>query len=112
MLQFTKLVPAGSADAVEEFLGGKPREVPDHYREADPMRLPIPQAAQVLAYGNADSDVPPEFSRQYVEKKKEARENVILVEMAKTDHYDLIDPRSAAWARATSAPTRGACVVC
>ena len=35
-----------SSDAVAEFLGGKPGEVPEHYREADPMELKIPQAQQ------------------------------------------------------------------
>ena len=34
-----------SNDAVVEFLRGTPSEVPDHYREADPMQLSIPQPA-------------------------------------------------------------------
>ena len=85
-----------SHDAVVEFLGGRPAEVPDHYREADPMRLSIAQAVQVLFVASGDEDVPPEFSRRYVEDKKR-REKVSLIEMSKADHYDLIDPRSAAW---------------
>ena len=91
-----------SHDAVVEFLGGRPAEVPDHYREADPMRLPIAQAAQVLFIASNDQDVPPEFSRRYVEEKK-SREKVALVEIAKADHYDLIDPRSGAWAKIEAA---------
>src|ERR1700722_12538065 len=35
-----------SHDAVMEFLGGKPEAVPEHYREADPMELALPQARQ------------------------------------------------------------------
>jgi acetyl esterase/lipase len=86
-----------SNDAVVEFLGGKPAEVPDHYREADPTRLPIPQARQILVHGAQDDVIPPAFSRNYVEEKKKKGENVTLVELPKADHYDLIDPRSAAW---------------
>ena len=86
-----------SNDAVVEFLGGKPNEVPEHYHDADPMRLPIPQASQVLVHGSKDDIVPPAFSRNYEEKKKKAGENVSLVEIKQADHFDLIDPRSTAW---------------
>jgi acetyl esterase/lipase len=92
-----------SHDAVLEFLGGKPSEVPDHYREADPLRLPIPRATQVLMHGSADEDVLPEFSRRYVEEKKKTGENVTFIEIAKADHLDLIDPRSAAWGKVEGA---------
>lgn len=88
-----------SNDAVVEFLGGKPPEVPDHYHEADPMRLPIPQAKQILIHGSADDVVSPDFSRRYVEEKKKTHENVTLAEISKADHFDLIDPRSTAWPR-------------
>jgi len=92
-----------SHDAVVEFLGGKPAEVPDHYREADPMHLPVQRAIQVLVHGSADEDVPPEFSHHYFEEKKKTGENVSLIEMPKTDHLDLIDPRSAAWPKVEGA---------
>jgi len=86
-----------SNDAVVEFLGGKPEEVPDHYHEADPAQLRIAQARQILVHGTADDVVPPDFTRDYVEKKKKAQEDAVLVEISKADHLDLIDPRSAAW---------------
>ena len=86
-----------SHDAVVEFLGGKPADVSDHYREADPLRLRIPRAIQVLMHGSADEDVPPEFSRHYFQEKKKTGENVSLMEIPKAEHLDLIDPRSAAW---------------
>ena len=86
-----------SSDAVVDFLGGTPKDVPDHYQDADPMWLAIPQARQVLMHGTRDDVVPPGFSRDYVEKNKKAKEEVTLVEIAGADHFDLIDPRSAAW---------------
>ena len=51
-----------SNDAVVEFLGGKPDAVPEHYREADPMELAVPQARQWIVVGRDDDVVPPEFS--------------------------------------------------
>jgi acetyl esterase/lipase len=89
-----------SNDAVVEFLGGTPREVPDHYREADPIRLSI-RARQWLICGSSDDIVPPTFSRDYVSAKQKRsvgeKEVAELVEIPGAGHFDLIDPRSAAW---------------
>ena len=87
-----------SNGAVAEFLGGSPAEVPDHYREADPMALHVTKTtAQWIIHGSKDDVVPPDFSRMYAGKKKAAGENVRLIEIEGADHFDLIDPRSAAW---------------
>jgi acetyl esterase/lipase len=90
-----------SDDAVVEFLHGTPAEVPDHYREADPMALSIAQARQWLIHGSGDNIVPPVFSRDYVlAKQKRAgkdKENVQLLEISGAGHFDLIDPRTEAW---------------
>jgi acetyl esterase/lipase len=90
-----------SNDAVVEFLHGKPGEVPDHYREADPMQLSIPNARQWLIHGSADDIVPPAFSRDYVAAKQKhtgrQREDVHLLTIEGANHFDLIDPLSPAW---------------
>ena len=90
-----------SNDAVVEFLRGTSSEVPDHYREADPMKLSIPQARQWLLHGTADEVVPPDFSRDYVSTKQKRsdkeKEDVHLLEISGSGHFDLIDPRSQAW---------------
>jgi acetyl esterase/lipase len=86
-----------SNDAVVEFLGGTPDQVADHYREADPMRLFVPHVKQQIIHGKEDDVVPPEFSRDYVTAKKKRGEHADLVELAKCGHFDVIDPRSAAW---------------
>jgi acetyl esterase/lipase len=92
-----------SNDAVVEFLRGTPHEVPDHYREADPMVLAIPQARQWLIHGSADEIVPPDFSRDYVSAKQKRsgkeKEDADLLEISGAGHFDLIDPRSQAWKR-------------
>jgi acetyl esterase/lipase len=90
-----------SNDAVVEFLHGAPRDVADHYREADPMQLSIPNARQVLIHGSDDDVVPPDFSRDYVTAKQnrtgKQKEDVQLREISGAGHFDLIDPRSPAW---------------
>ncbi len=91
-----------SNDAVAEFLGGKPDTVPEHYREADPMELSIPEARQWLFHGSEDDTVPPQFSRDYVALKKKAGESVQLLEIPHAGHFDLIDPASDAFKQVTS----------
>ncbi|HEX3822555.1 MAG TPA: alpha/beta fold hydrolase [Candidatus Sulfotelmatobacter sp.] len=90
-----------SNDAVVEFLRGTPAEVPDHYREADPMRLAIPHARQWLIHGQDDDTVPTAFSRNYVAEKQtrsgSQKEDARLLEIAGAGHFDLIDPKSIAW---------------
>jgi acetyl esterase/lipase len=90
-----------SHDAVAEFLHGTPTEVPEHYQEANPMRLAIPHARQCLIHGAADDTVPVEFSREYVSTKHKRtgseKEDVHLLQIPGADHFDLIDPRSPTW---------------
>jgi acetyl esterase/lipase len=92
-----------SNDAVVEFLRGTPSEVPDHYSEADPIELSIPQARQWLIHGSVDDIVPPAFSRDYVaaKQKRSGKENedAHLLEISGAGHFDVIDPRTQAWKR-------------
>jgi acetyl esterase/lipase len=91
-----------SDDAVVAFLGGKPKDVPEHYQEADPMQLKISAATQWLIHGAADSVVPPPFSRNYAEQKKKRGEDVHYLEISTAGHYELIDPHSSAWPKVES----------
>ncbi len=90
-----------SNDAVVEFQHGTPSQVPEHYREADPMQLSIPRARQWLIHGSVDDVVPSAFSRDYVAAKQErtgkGKEDVHLLEIPEAGHFDLIDPRTPAW---------------
>jgi len=89
-----------SNDAVVGFLGGKPGEAHDHYREADPMQLSLPHTTtQWLIHGAADDVVPSVLSRIYTEQKKRRGEDVHYLEISTAGHFDLIDPRSRAWPR-------------
>ncbi|MGA9073562.1 MAG: prolyl oligopeptidase family serine peptidase [Candidatus Sulfotelmatobacter sp.] len=87
-----------SNDAVVEFLGGTPGDVPEHYRGADPMKLAI-HARQWLVHGNADGIVPPALSEDYVSAKGKAKEDARLVKIAGAGHFEVVDPLSGAWAK-------------
>jgi len=91
-----------SDDAVVASLGGKPKDVPEHYQEADPMQLKIGSATQWLIHGAADSVVPPPFSRNYAEQKKKWGEDVHYLEVSTAGHFELIDPHSNAWPKVES----------
>lgn len=86
-----------SNDAVSEFLGGSPAEVPEHYREASPADRSIPQAVQKLIHGTADDSVPYEISKGYADTKKTSGENVELVTLPGVDHFQIVDPGSPIW---------------
>lgn len=85
-----------SNDAVAGFLGGSPTEVPDHYREASPAEQRI-TATQKLIHGTADDSVPYEISKNYAQQKKRAGENVDVLTLEQTGHFEIVDPASAVW---------------
>jgi acetyl esterase/lipase len=81
-------------DRMAGLLGGTPGEVPDRYRVADPIGLLPLGVPQVLVHGTADDDVLPEQSRAYV---RAAGSEAELIEFEDADHFDVIDPKHAAW---------------
>jgi acetyl esterase/lipase len=86
-----------SNDAVVEYLGGTPEQVPERYRGASPMELEIPSARQVIIHGLADDVVPIAISRDYAEAKKKRGEQVEFVPIAEASHMDVIDPSAKAF---------------
>ena len=88
-----------SNDAVVEFLGGTPTQVPDHYREASPAERSIPHTVQKLIHGTTDDAVPYELSKNYFDQKKHAGEKVELITLPQTGHFEIMDPASAVWSK-------------
>jgi len=86
-----------SNDAVAEFLGGPPGQVPEHYREASPAEQRIPHAIQKLVHGTVDEDVPYEIACSYAERKKKMEEEVELITLPQIGHYEIVDPGSDVW---------------
>ncbi len=80
-----------SNDAVVDYLGGTPEQVPQLYREASPMQLRI-AARQLIVHGTADDVVPVEISRDYAAAKEARGEQVQLLLLPGADHFDVINP--------------------
>jgi acetyl esterase/lipase len=76
-------------DAVEAFLGGPARSRTD----LDPTRRVSAAGKVVLLHGLEDRVVPARLSESYVA----AHPSATLMAVPDAGHYDLIDPRSAAW---------------
>jgi acetyl esterase/lipase len=75
--------------AVQNLLGGTPDEVPDRYAVTDPATLTPASVPVTLVHGIDDDRVPVGMSRAFPVGH--------LVEIPGAGHFDLIDPRSAAW---------------
>lgn len=83
-------------NAVESFLGGSFAAVPDRYRLASPRGLLPLHVRQYVLHGEADTVVPPEHSRAYVDAARRAGDDVTLLILPGTDHMAFVDPASPA----------------
>ena len=84
--------------AAQELLGGEPGDVPGAYAQADPAsRLPL-GVPQLLVHGTADDRVPFEHAERYAERARAAGDDCTVLALDGVDHFDVIDPRSKAWA--------------
>ncbi|HYH34864.1 MAG TPA: alpha/beta hydrolase [Nocardioides sp.] len=87
---------AGLGDrAVEAFLGHPPGPADD---AVDPIRQVPLEVPVWCVHGRQDSVVPPSQSRDYVTAARASGGAAELVEL-EGDHFELIDPDSAAWRR-------------
>jgi acetyl esterase/lipase len=84
--------------AVENFLGGSPREVGVRYRSTSPAEMLPIGVKQLLVHGTIDADVPVVISRRYAAAAAAAGDDVHFIELADADHMDFIDPSSGAHA--------------
>jgi acetyl esterase/lipase len=78
--------------AVAELVGAGPDEVPARYDWADPCRAPAPSVPVVVVHGTNDTAVPAALSERYV-----AHTGAAMRLLDGVGHFELIDPRSAAW---------------
>jgi acetyl esterase/lipase len=88
-----------SSNVVEEFLGGSPEGVPERYRAASPMEMLPLGVRQRAIHGNRDDVVPVSMTRAYVAAARRSGDDCTLTEPAGAGHFELIDPRTAAWAQ-------------
>jgi acetyl esterase/lipase len=94
---------SGSADgrcggACRALLGGGPQDMPERYAVASPVALLPLGVPQLLVHGLLDDLVPPSQSRAYAVAARVAGDEVELVELPGTDHFDVIEPDDPSWA--------------
>jgi acetyl esterase/lipase len=85
-----------SSNAVAEFLGGSPRQVPSRYRATSPIEMLPLGVTQLILHATEDEDVPVEISRRYARAAKAAGDDVAYTELAAADHMDFVNPESDA----------------
>ncbi|MBO0867912.1 MAG: prolyl oligopeptidase family serine peptidase [Micromonosporaceae bacterium] len=84
--------------ATQLLLGGEPEQLPEIYRQADPVRLVPLGVRQLLVHGTADQHVPLALSENYHAAAVRAGDDCTLWTLPEVDHFALVDPGSAAWA--------------
>ena len=83
--------------AVVGLLGGPPEDVPERYALASPIeRLPL-RVPQLLVHGARDRLVPIAMSRAYATAGRAAGDDIELVELPGTGHFEVIDPGHTSW---------------
>lgn len=87
-----------SNGAVIDLLGGALDKVPERYADASPAAMLPLGVPQVVIHGTADDSVPLQVSQAYMAAAKAANDEVRFIKLDGVDHFDLIDPRSVAWA--------------
>ena len=92
-----------SNDAVVELLGKKWPDAPERYAAASPAAMLPLGVPQIPIHGTRDSHVPIEISRDYAAKAQALGDPVTYLELEGIDHFDVIDPHSAAWERTIEA---------
>jgi fermentation-respiration switch protein FrsA (DUF1100 family) len=86
------------AGAVQQLIGGEPAQLPERYRDADPIGLLPSGVRSVVITDRNDGIVPVSQSQLYTEAAMKAGDDSTLVQTA-GDHFSHIDPTSEACAR-------------
>jgi len=86
-----------------ELLGGTAREQPARYAEASPAALLPLGVPVVVVHGTKDNVVPLAMNRTFVDQARRAGDDIRLVMPEDADHFDVIDPKSRAWAQVLAA---------
>jgi acetyl esterase/lipase len=88
---------ACGAAVVEEMLGGKPVDVPQHYIQVSAIRLLPLGIPQVLIWGRQDDYVPIGIGEKYIQAAKQAGDHARLVSFPDAGHFEIVSPLSATW---------------
>lgn len=83
--------------AVVDFMAGPPDRFPERYAAASPIELLPSNVPHLVVHGADDEVVPIAVSERYVAAATKAGQAATLLRLEDADHFDVIDPDSAAW---------------
>lgn len=86
-----------SERVVGELLGGGPAVVPDRYAASSPAALLPLGVPHTLIHGTEDESVPYQIGAHYAARAREAGDQVELITLQGTGHFEPVDPRSTVW---------------
>ncbi len=84
-------------DSIPRLLGGSPEELDDRVRDGSPAALLPLGLPQRLVCGRLDTIVPLELASGYESAARRAGDRVEVEVLPGAGHFELVDPRSAAW---------------
>jgi pimeloyl-ACP methyl ester carboxylesterase len=82
---------------VEQLLGGRPSDVPEHYAQASAIKLLPIGVSQALFWGRKDDVAPLSLGDSYTEAAKRAGDPVRLVTFPEVGHFEIASPFSVTW---------------
>jgi acetyl esterase/lipase len=94
-----KKPPCGGAATIASLVGPPTAAHPDVYADTSPDRLEPSPARKILIHGSDDTIAPPVFGEIYRDAAAKRGAKVELSIIAGADHFDIIAPETAAWAR-------------
>ena len=90
-------------DAPDRLMGGTPEAVPGRYAEGSPAELLPLGVRQILIQGEQDDTVPLSYVRLYEDAAKKRGEEVRLVSLADTGHFEIVVAATKQWQRVRTA---------
>ena len=84
---------------VYALMGGPPEAYPDRYKAGDPVELLPFNVPQALIQGTEDDQIPPQLPERWADRARRVGDRVQVEMVAGADHFDVVDPKSAAWGR-------------
>ncbi|MGN6522970.1 MAG: alpha/beta hydrolase family protein [Actinomycetes bacterium] len=87
--------------SAEQLLRGAPDQAPERYAVASPAALLPTHVPTLLVHGGADDRVPLSQSVRYLERARQAGDEVELWQDEAMGHFEVIDPAHPSW-RATA----------
>jgi pimeloyl-ACP methyl ester carboxylesterase len=82
---------------VYALMGGRPQDLPERYKAANPGDLLPFHVPQLLIQGTADDQIPPDLPSRWAEMSRRRGDAATVSMIPSADHFEVLDPQSQAW---------------